>query len=817
MSIFLGIITLLVTAGICAYFRLSRMVWIPVIATVLLLLTFYSASWVFRIILLITWIFYIAAAILVSATPLRRRLIIKPVFNLFRKLLPPIGETERIAIEAGDTWWDADLFSGTPNWRKLRQFQTPSLTKEEQAFLDNQTETLCQMLDDWKITHYQFDLPQAIWDYIKKEKFWGLVTSKEEGGLGFSPLAHSTIVTKIASRSVTAAVTVMVPNSLGPAELLHYYGTEQQKERYVRGLAEGREIPCFALTSPEAGSDAASMIDHGIVCKGEFEGKEVIGIKLTWNKRYITLAPIATVLGIAFKLDDPNELLGKGKKLGITLCLLPTSHPGVVVGRRHYPLTMPFMNGTTHGTDVFIPLDYVIGGKDMVGQGWRMLMECLSVGRAISLPAMATATGMLSYKMTSAYAYIRKQFKLPVGKFEGVEEALARIAGHSYMLESCRMLTMTACNQNLKPSIVSAISKYHMTEMARKVINDAMDVHGGKAIQMGPHNYLANAYISMPIGITVEGANILTRNLIIFGQGVMRCHPYLRYEIDAVTDSDTDKGLKTFDSLFLKHVGFALSNAVRTIFMGLSGGQLIFSNGFGKKVNRYVKQLTRMSSALAFTTEIMFLILGGNLKRRERISARLGDVLSHLYLASAVLKFYIDHEKQDDDLAYVQWSLQTCLHEIQQAFIGIYSNLPIKWLGCLFYRFIFPWNSHYKKPSDQLDHQLAKHMMSISELRDRLTRYCYIGKDENDATALMETAFAYALKADEINKKIKAAFERNEIPKQGSHEQQMALALKTGLLTQNDIEILNKAEKLIEKAIQVDDFAKDDPLFAAKE
>ncbi len=816
MTIFLGIIAFFLTIGICAYFRFSRVVWISVIAALLVLLSFYSQTWLARTWLTVGWGLFLTVAIAVTVTPIRCRVLVQPIFKLFKKLLPPIGETERIAIEEGDTWWEADLFSGQPNWQKLRRFQTPTLTKEEQSFLDNQTETLCKMLDDWKITHYQFDLPQEIWNYIKQEKFWGLVTPKNEGGLGFSPLAHSTIVTKIASRSVTAAVTVMVPNSLGPAELLHYYGTEEQKKRYVQGLAEGKEIPCFGLTAPEAGSDAASMIDHGVVCKGQFEGKEVLGIKLTWNKRYITLAPIATVLGIAFKLSDPDELLKKGKNLGITLCLLPTSHPGVVVGERHYPLTMPFMNGTTHGTDVFIPIDYVIGGKDMVGQGWRMLMECLSIGRAISLPAMATATGMLSYRMTGAYAFIRKQFKLPIGKFEGVEEALARIGGYSYLLESCRMLTMTACNQNLKPAIISAISKYHMTEMARKVINDAMDVHGGKAIQMGPENYLANAYISMPIGITVEGANILTRNLIIFGQGVMRCHPYLRHEIDAVTASETQQGLKTFDALFMKHLGFALSNGVRTKWMGLTGGHLILINGFGKSINRLVKQLTRMSSALAFTTELMFLILGGNLKRRERISARLGDVLSYLYLASSVLKFYVDHGKQEQDLPYVKWSLQTCLYEIQQAFQGIFSNLSNKWLGCFLYRAIFPWNGTYKKPSDQLDHQIAKHMMTTSELRDRLTRYCFIGDAEKDATAKKEKTFVYALQADAIQRKLKEAFERGEIPKQASQEQQLELALKTGLFTYDDVAILEQAEKLIAKAIQVDAFSKTDPLFATK-
>ncbi|MFU8797547.1 MAG: acyl-CoA dehydrogenase, partial [Gammaproteobacteria bacterium] len=736
LIVFLGVIIGL------TYHRVSSRIWIPSVAILLLGYSIFHlfSAWF----LLPCWLIFIATAILFTQTDLRQRILTKPFLIFFRKVLPPMSRTEREALEAGDVWWESDLFRGNPNWRKLLSITKPQLTTEEQAFLDNQVETLCSMLDDWQIVHFEHDLPQPVWDYLKKERFFGLCIPCEYGGHGFSALAHSTIIAKIATRSSSAAVNTMVPNSLGPAELLLHYGTTEQKKHYLSRLSHGTEIPCFALTGPQAGSDASAIPDTGIVCKGDYQGKEVIGLRLNWDKRYITLAPIATVLGLAFKMYDPDKLLGGKTNFGITVCLIPTNHPGVEFGTRHAPMNMVFMNGPIRGKDVFIPLDWIIGGPDMAGQGWRMLMECLAIGRSISLPALSTASAQVAYRTAGAYSRIRKQFKMPIGKFEGIEEALGPIGGYTYILNASRVMTAWAVSQDIKPSVVSAIAKYHMTEIMRKVVNHSMDIHGGRGIQAGPRNYLINAFTALPIAITVEGANILTRSLIIFGQGAMRCHPYIREEMEAAADPDTIKSLKKFDKLLCSHIAYIASNKARTFILGL-GGVHFLSVPVNGETTMYYRQLTRMSSALAWVSDIAMLLLGGQLKRKEGLSARLGDVLSHLYLSSAVLKYYQENGQPTSDLPYVHWALQNNLYQIQIAFEDFFNNFPNRLLGRFMRFMVFPLGHSYKAPSDKLNHQIASSMMERSELRDRMTECCYLNDEPTDVLGRLEHAFNLVL------------------------------------------------------------------------
>src|SRR5687768_12649263 len=570
--------------------------------------------------------------VILFVPPVRRALISNHMLKIFRKILPQVSQTEQEALDAGTVWWDGELFSGRPDWDKLLAYPKPKLEAEEKAFLAGPVEQLCAMLDEWQITHELHDLPLHVWQFIKDNGFFGMIIPKQYGGLGFSALAHSEVVMKISSRSGTAAVTVMVPNSLGPSELLLQYGTEEQKSYYLPRLAKGLEVPCFGLTGPEAGSDASAIPDSAIICYGTFNGNEkVLGMRVTWEKRYITLGPVATLLGLAFKLHDPDGLLGGQKDLGITLALIPTDTPGVEIGRRHFPLDAAFQNGPNSGKDVFIPMEYVIGGIEGVGSGWRMLMNCLAVGRSISLPATSTGAAKLAARTTGAYGRVRVQFKMPIGFFEGVEEALARIGGHTYMMDAARMMTAGAVDLGEKPSVISAIVKYHLTERGRQVINDAMDVHGGKGICLGPGNYLGRNYQQTPIAITVEGANILTRSLIIFGQGAIRGHPYVLREIAAIAEPDEAKALHAFDEAFFGHAAFVASNKARALWMGLTRAR--FANvPATSETRRYYQQLTRFSSAFAFAADVSMFVLGGSLKRRERLSARLGDVLSQLYL-----------------------------------------------------------------------------------------------------------------------------------------------------------------------------------------
>jgi len=793
--------------------------------TVFVLLAFFRASitsWVLAIIVVVPVIAIVArfsdnVLILIGAALflfvalfgipyLRRNVISAAIFKIFRKVLPQISATEQEAIDAGTVWWDGELFGGNPDWGKLLAFPKCGLGEREQAFLDNEVEQLCAMLDDWDITHNRADLPPEVWQFIKDKGFFGMIIPKRYGGLEFSAQGHSAIVSKVASRSGTAAVTVMVPNSLGPAELLLHYGTEEQKEKYLHRLAKGQEVPCFALTGPFAGSDAGAIPDYGIVCHGEFGGQQnVLGIRLTWEKRYITLAPAATLLGLAFKLYDPEHLLGGETERGITLALIPTDTPGVQIGRRHFPLNSAFLNGPTQGKDVFIPMDYIIGGTSRVGQGWRMLMECLAAGRSISLPASSIGGMKLVARTSGAYSRVRKQFKVPIGKFEGVEEPLARIGAHTYMVEAARRFTALAVDLGEKPSVVSAIIKYHSTERCRVVINDAMDVHGGKGISLGPDNYLGRFYQQMPVAITVEGANILTRTLMIFGQGAIRSHPYVLKEIAAVNDHDRNRALHQFDDALFGHITFALSNAARSLVFGFTGGRGM-ATPHGVETSRYYQQLTRYSAAFALSADIAMAVLGGALKRREKISARLGDVLSQLYLCSATLKRFEDEGRPAEDLPLLDWALQDSLFQIQQAFDGVIRNFPNALMRGLMRALIFPLGRCISPPSDHLGHRIATLLMQPGAARDRLTSGMYIPDDEQDAVGALEAALASTLACEPLQVTLQQARKDGKL-KALEELLRIAEARDQGLISAEQALQLERDYALRRKVIMVDDFA----------
>ncbi|MPY73806.1 MAG: acyl-CoA dehydrogenase [Alphaproteobacteria bacterium] len=725
---------------------------------------------------------------------LRRRLVSAPLLGWYRKVLPAMSSTEREAIEAGTVWWDGDLFSGRPDWEKLRRLARPALSAAEQAFLDGPVDELCRMLDEWKITE-NGDMPREVWRFIKDKGFFGMIIPKEHGGLGFSALAHSSVVMKISSRSLTAAVTVMVPNSLGPAELLLHYGTAEQKAHYLPRLARGEEIPCFALTGPYAGSDAASLPDRGVVCYGEVDGKRTLGMKVSWNKRYITLGPVATIMGLAFRLTDPDRLLGGEQDLGITLALVPTKTPGVEIGRRHFPANQVFMNGPTQGDGVFMPLDWVIGGRERVGQGWRMLMNCLAAGRSISLPAASTGGAMHAARMTGAYARVRKQFRLPVGKFEGVQEALARIAGNTYLLDAARKITAASLDIGEKPAVLSAIVKYHATERLRATLNDAMDVHGGRGICNGPSNYLAGAYYAVPVSITVEGANILTRSMIIFGQGAIRCHPFLMAEMEAAHDPDRKRGLENFDRALFGHLGHDVRIAGRALLHNLTGGEWASAPDAGI-ATYYYKQLDRASASFALTAEAALALLGGSLKRRESLSARLGDVLSEMYLMACVLMRFEHDGRPAADEPLVHWCCQSALFAIQQRLDEILVNFPSRPAAWVLRRFVFPFGARRKAPADKLAARCAALLMEPGEARDRLTGGIFISRDPHDVTGRMEHALERVLAAEPVEKKLRDR--KIDDPDK---------ALAAGIISSAEAAVLKEAADAVHAAISVDDFA----------
>ncbi|MBK5274178.1 MAG: acyl-CoA dehydrogenase [Desulfuromonadales bacterium] len=755
---------------------------------------------------LLVWVLAVPLAFILNFPTTRRAILSSPLLKLFKKMLPPLSDTEREALESGTVGWDGELFSGSPDWKKLLSLPVPQLTPTEQAFLDGQVEELCRMLDDWQIVELDRDLPPEVWQYLKQQGFFGMIIPTGYGGLGFSVLAHSQVIMKIASRSVTGAVTVMVPNSLGPAELLLHYGTQAQKDHYLPLLARGQEIPCFALTGPEAGSDAAAIHDRGVVCRGIFEGQEIVGIRLNWEKRYITLGPVATLLGLAFKLSDPEHLLGDRTEPGITLALIPVTTPGISIGTRHVPLDIPFQNGPNWGRDVFIPLEWIIGGPERAGQGWRMLMECLGVGRSISLPALSTGAGKLACRASGAYARIRRQFKLPIGHLEGIEEPLARMAGLTYQMEAARVMTCAAVDRGEKPSVVSAIVKYSLTEGMRRVVNDAMDVQGGSAISLGPRNLLGRLYQAIPIGITVEGANILTRSMIIFGQGAVRCHPYVLREIRAVADSDQAAGLIEFDRAFFGHCGFTISTAARALWLGLTGGRLLeVPDGPCK---RLLQITSRLSTAFVLAADMSMIIIGSGLKRREKLSGRLADILSNLYLVSAAIKQFEDHGRPDDELPLLEWACANSFRAIQLAFEGIFANFPNRPAALLLRLLTFPLGMPAFAPSDRLGHQVAAILLSPSVVRDRLTAGIYTPTDINEPLGRLDDALAKVIAAEAVEKKMRDAVKGKRIAA-GSDEQLLQEAVLSGVITAGESEIVAISQDARQEVIRVDDFPAD--------
>ncbi|GAA0513551.1 acyl-CoA dehydrogenase [Pigmentiphaga daeguensis] len=655
-----------------------------------------------------------------AASSWRREWLSKPLFRWAAKALPTMSDTEREAIEAGDVWWDADLFTGNPEWRRLLDMPPARLSDEERAFLDGPVAELCAMVDDWRVNWELHDLPPDIWAFLKARKFFGMIIPRKYGGLGFSAYAHSEVVRRISTRSLTAAVTIMVPNSLGPGELLLHFGTDAQREHWLPRLADGRDIPCFGLTSPEAGSDAAAMVDHGVVCKGMWQGREVLGMRLTWHKRYITLGPVATVLGLAFKLRDPDRLLGDREDIGITVALVPTDTPGVEIGRRHLPAMQVFQNGPNQGKDVFIPMEAVIGGVERVGQGWQMLMTALAAGRGISLPSLAAASCVFSAHTSGAYARVRQQFGIPIGKFEGVQEKLGRMAALAYQVDAARRLTCAALDAGHKPAVISAIMKYHATERMRIAVNDAMDIHAGKAVIDGPRNYLSNVYRAIPIGITVEGANILTRCLIVFGQGAIRAHPFLMREMAALADSDPARGLEEFDRTFWRHAGHATANALRAFGRAWTGGRFAPAPRSAGPVAPYYRALGRYASAFALVADVTLATLGGALKRKEMLSARLGDILAELYLLSAVLKRWHDEGRQPDDLPLVQWCMESGLAAIEASLDAVLANLPARAAAGVLRFVCLPRGVRRRGPADAVTLACAERLLEPSPARDRL-------------------------------------------------------------------------------------------------
>ena len=797
MTTTLTLLGVILVIGAMAYRRASLFTATLATAAALVAGTFYGH------VPLLVWALFAVIALPLNLVEFRRNQLTKPLFKIYKSIMPEMSRTEKEAIEAGTTWWEADLFAGNPDWKKLHAIPVSTLSAEEQAFMDGPVEEVCRMVNDWEVTHERADLSPEVWQYLKDNKFFAMIIKKKYGGLEFSAYAQSCVLQKLCGASAVLASTVGVPNSLGPGELLQHYGTDEQKDYYLPRLAVGKEIPCFALTSPEAGSDAGSIPDFGIVCKGEWEGEEVLGMRLTWNKRYITLAPIATVLGLAFKLRDPDHLLGEEEELGITCALIPTHIKGVDIGRRHFPLNVPFQNGPTRGKDVFVPLDFIIGGPAMAGQGWRMLVECLSVGRGITLPSNSTGGVKMLALATGAYSRIRRQFKLPIGKMEGIEEPLARLGGNAYIMGAAAKLTVTGIDLGEKPSVISAIVKYHLTDRAQKCIIDAMDIHGGKAICMGPNNYLARGYQGAPIAVTVEGANILTRSMIIYGQGAIRCHPYVLPEMLAASHPDKEQALKDFDKAMFSHVGFAISNLVRSFWLGLTGARFTAAP-YKDQTKGYYQQLSRLSANLAFLSDMAMGTLGGELKRKERVSARLGDVLSQLYLASSALKRYQDEGRQQADLPLLHWALQDAMFKAQEAIDELLRNFPNRWIGLALRVIVLPLGRDMKRPSDKLDSQVARLLQTPSATRDRLAEGQYLTREEGNPFGLLEQALDDVLTAEPLFDKVCKAEGRKRPFTQLDKVADAGLAL--GVINQTEADLLHRAEESRLRTINVDDF-----------
>ena len=805
MSVILTVLAALVASGACAYHRTSLRTWAIVTAlTTLLAGLLLHTPWTLVILLVIE----AAVAVPLLLVGFRRRQISAPLLKLFAKVTPKLSATEQTALEAGTVGFEGELFSGMPDWHELLRQPKPELSVEEQAFMDGPVEMLCAMIDDWQITHELADLPPEMWAFIKSNKFFGMIIPKRYNGLEFSALAHSAVLQKLASMSTTVASTVAVPNSLGPAELLLHYGSEEQKEHYLPRLAVGDEIPCFALTGPYAGSDATSIPDYGIVCKQTVDGVETLGLKFTFDKRYITLAPVATVVGLAFRMYDPEHLLGNQDDLGITLALLPRSTPGLEIGRRHFPLNVPFQNGPVRGNGIFAPLSVLIGGPQMAGHGWRMLVEVLSVGRAISLPSSATGGVRAAVAAVGAYARMRKQFGLAIARFEGVEEALARIGGLTYATAALSRSTAAAVDRGEKPAVTSAIAKYHATEWGRQVAGDAMDVLGGKGVQLGPSNYAARAWQGVPVAITVEGANIMTRSLMIFGQGAIRCHPYVLQEMQALSIADRGEQLRTFDRLLFGHLGFGISNAVRSLVLELSGSRLGDSAG-DAYTRRYYRKLNRFSAALALCADVFMGVLGGKLKFKEKLSARLGDVLSYMYIASAMLKRYEDTGRPEADRPLLAWAFHQCVWNMQMALDGAIRNFPVRPVSLLLRVLVFPLGRREVPPSDRLGRRVAALITAPSEARDRLLEWVYLTPTANNTIGRMHALLPEVILAEPVDRKFGKALKSGQF-KAHDYFGQLVEAQQAGAINASEAALLKRVRESVHEFIAVDDFDTDE-------
>ncbi|WP_117233467.1 acyl-CoA dehydrogenase FadE [Vibrio maerlii] len=805
MDIIFSLVAYFGLIAACLYHRVRLWNTVAMLTTLLAALTLFGSSGI------TAWLVHGLAITLLCIPHIRQTLLTQKAFTGFRKVLPPMSQTEKEALEAGTVWWEAELFKGKPEWENLHAIRKPTLSAEEQAFIDGPVHHVCGMVNDFQATHELADLPPEVWQYLKDHKFFAMIIKKKYGGLEFSAYAQSVVLQKLTGVSALLSSTVGVPNSLGPGELLQHYGTPEQQDYYLPRLAEGKEIPCFALTSPEAGSDAGSIPDYGVVCKGEWEGKEVLGMRITWNKRYITLAPVATVLGLAFKLRDPEGLLGDKEELGITCALIPTHLPGVEIGNRHFPLNVPFQNGPTRAKDLFVPIDFIIGGQKMAGQGWRMLVECLSVGRGITLPSNSTGGLKTAALATGAYARIRRQFKQPIGHMEGIEEPLARIGGNAYVMDAASALTVTGIDLGEKPSVISAIVKYHCTHRSQRGVIDAMDIVGGKGICLGPSNFLARGYQGSPIAITVEGANILTRSMIIYGQGAIRCHPYVLKEMAAAHNENQSEGLEQFDQALSGHIGFTLSNLVRSIWFGLTDGRGCQAPT-KDATRRYYQKLNRYSANLALLSDISMAILGGSLKRKERLSARLGDILSQLYLSSATLKRYNDDGRQIEDLPLVHWGMQDSIKQTEVAIDEFLANFPIPALGKVLRVLLMPFGRINTAPSDKLDSQVAQILQSPNATRTRLGQHQYLEPSEHNPVGLIEQALHTILSVEPLfNKVCQSLGQKRPFTNLDKVAQ---LGLDEGILTVDEAKQLIEAEKQRLYTINVDDF--DPQVLAAK-
>ena len=795
------ILSLLGLSIIAAYRGINLLNWTLGMALVLAGFAIFTSVSTLAIVILS--VLFAAVAIPLNFKPLRRQKITAPFLAMYRKMLPTLSDTEKVALEAGTVGWEGELFAGNPDWDALLGQKWPELSETEQAFIDGPVEELCQMLNPWEISHELADLPPEVWTFLKENKFFGMIIPKEYGGLGISALAHRAVLQKISSVCPVTGSTVAVPNSLGPAELLVHYGTDEQKNYYLPRLATGEEIPCFALTGPTAGSDATSIPDTGIVCKGKYKGKEVLGMRLNFDKRYITLSSIATIVGLAFKLYDPDGLVGDKKDIGISVALVPSDTPGMETGKRHLPLNVPFHNGPVRGKDVFVPLDALVGGIEKAGHGWGMLIELLAVGRAITLPSCSSGGAKLASLATGAYTRIRKQFNLPIGRFEGIEEATSRIAGYTYAISALSRMTATAVDMGEKPAVPSAIAKYHATQMARQIVTDAIDVHGGKGIIMGPRNYLGRAYQGMPIWVTVEGANILTRNLMIFGQGAIRCHPYVLKEMQAARMEDREKGLEEFDRHLFGHIGYSISNAVRSMVLGLSFARFA-AVPTDRKTAKYYRKLTRYSAALAFASDIAMLTLGGKLKHKEHISARLGDVLSQLYICSAMLKRFEVQGRPALDQPILAWAFHDAIYKIQIALGSVVDNFPSRAVRVLLGIFIFPLGRHARQPGDRLGHKVSQLLMSPSETRKRLTDGVFISDKASNPVGLLELALPRVIATEPLERKLHKAEVAGKLD-----VRDLQKAVELSLITAKEAEELEAVRAMVTEIIAVDEFESD--------